>query len=40
MLGFYRYKIGCITGDMLGALTEVSEALLFLAASASIRSAL
>jgi adenosylcobinamide-GDP ribazoletransferase len=40
ILAFYRRKLGCITGDMLGALTEVSEALLFLAASASIRSVL
>ncbi len=28
-LVFYRRKIGCITGDMLGAMTEVTEALLF-----------
>jgi len=33
-LGFYRRRIGCITGDMLGALTEVTEAGLFLLAAA------
>ncbi len=30
MLAFYKRRIGCITGDMLGAMTEGSEALLFL----------
>ncbi len=30
---YYRRRMGCITGDMLGAMTEVSESLLFLAAS-------
>jgi adenosylcobinamide-GDP ribazoletransferase len=29
---FYRHKMGCITGDMLGAMTEVCEAILFLCA--------
>jgi adenosylcobinamide-GDP ribazoletransferase len=33
-LGFYRRRIGCITGDMLGALTEITEAGLFLLAAA------
>ena len=33
-LGFYRRRIGCITGDMLGALTEVTEAGLFLLVAA------
>ena len=28
-LVFYKHKIGCITGDMLGAMTEGTEALLF-----------
>jgi adenosylcobinamide-GDP ribazoletransferase len=28
---YYRRKIGCITGDMLGAACEITEALLFLA---------
>jgi adenosylcobinamide-GDP ribazoletransferase len=27
---YYRRKIGCITGDMLGAMAEITEALLFL----------
>ena len=36
MLWFYRKKMGCITGDMLGAMTEVTEALLFLGAGMSI----
>jgi len=34
MLVYYKRKIGCITGDMLGAMTEVMEAGLFLLASA------
>jgi adenosylcobinamide-GDP ribazoletransferase len=34
MIGFYRWRLGCITGDMLGAMTEVTEAVLFLAAAA------
>lgn len=29
ILWFYRHKLGCITGDMLGAMTEVTEAALF-----------
>lgn len=33
-LSFYRKRIGCITGDMLGAMTEITEALLFLGAAA------
>lgn len=35
-LWFYHRKVGCITGDMLGALTEVLEAGLFLAVSAEV----
>ncbi len=30
ILMFYKKRIGCITGDMLGAMIEVTEALLFL----------
>jgi len=33
---FYRRKLGCITGDMLGAMVEVTEALLFLAMSMEV----
>lgn len=29
LLVFYRKKLGCITGDMLGAMTEATEAALF-----------
>jgi len=36
ILGFYKNKLNCITGDMLGAMNEIMEALLFLAAGASI----
>jgi adenosylcobinamide-GDP ribazoletransferase len=32
-LSYYRRKLGCITGDMLGALIEVTEACLLLAAT-------
>jgi adenosylcobinamide-GDP ribazoletransferase len=32
ILTYYRRKLGCITGDMLGAMTEISEAALFLTA--------
>lgn len=34
ILLFYRSKIGCVTGDMLGALIEICEAGLFLILSA------
>ncbi|MBU1341721.1 MAG: adenosylcobinamide-GDP ribazoletransferase, partial [Proteobacteria bacterium] len=34
VLGFYKKKLNCITGDMLGAMNEVIEAVLFLAAGA------
>jgi len=30
---YYKKRMGCITGDMLGAMTEVTESLLFLFAS-------
>lgn len=30
ILWFYKRRLGCITGDMLGAMIEVTEALLFL----------
>lgn len=33
-IAFYRRKIGCITGDMLGAMIECTETVLFLVASA------
>jgi adenosylcobinamide-GDP ribazoletransferase len=33
ILAWYRNKIGCITGDMLGAMIEVTEASLFLVAA-------
>ena len=36
ILGFYKKKFNCITGDMLGAMTEVTEAVLFLATGALI----
>jgi len=34
ILSFYKRRIGCITGDMLGAMTEILEALLFLLVAA------
>lgn len=30
LIWFYRSRLGCITGDMLGAMVETTEALLFL----------
>lgn len=36
ILWFYKRKMGCITGDMLGAMTEVTEAVLFMAAGAGL----
>jgi len=30
ILLFYKKRMGCITGDMLGAMTEITEAVLFL----------
>jgi adenosylcobinamide-GDP ribazoletransferase len=34
LLWFYKKKMNCITGDMLGAMTEILEAMLFLACGA------
>ena len=34
LVTFYKRKMGCITGDMLGAMVEVCESLLFLAMAA------
>lgn len=36
LLVFYQKKMKCITGDMLGAMTEVTESLLFLTAGMGI----
>ena len=36
ILKFYKQKMNCITGDMLGAMTEVMEAWLFMAAGMNI----
>ncbi len=36
ILGFYKRQLNCITGDMLGAMNEIMEAVLFLAAGAVI----
>jgi adenosylcobinamide-GDP ribazoletransferase len=36
VLGFYKKKFNCITGDMLGAMCEITEAVLFLATGALI----
>jgi adenosylcobinamide-GDP ribazoletransferase len=33
LIAFYRKRLGCITGDMLGAMAEVTEAGLFLIAA-------
>ncbi len=33
ILRYYKKRLGCITGDMLGAMTEVTESVLFLLAS-------
>lgn len=34
ILYYYKRRMGCITGDMLGAMTEITESLLFLLVSA------
>lgn len=36
ILWFYKKKMNCITGDMLGAMTETMEAILFLGCGASL----
>ena len=36
ILKFYKWKMNCITGDMLGAMTEVMEAWLFMAAGMNV----
>ena len=36
ILMFYKKKMNCITGDMLGAMNEVLEAILFLCAGAAL----
>ncbi len=36
VLYYYKKRLGCITGDMLGAMTESMESVLFLFASASL----
>jgi adenosylcobinamide-GDP ribazoletransferase len=33
---FYRRRIGCVTGDLLGAMVETTEAALFLIMAAAI----
>ena len=33
IIGFYKKRIGGVTGDMLGATTEILESFLFLMAS-------
>jgi len=36
ILYYYKKRIGCITGDMLGAMAEITESILFLLASISL----
>ncbi|MFZ5570099.1 MAG: adenosylcobinamide-GDP ribazoletransferase [Thermodesulfobacteriota bacterium] len=36
LLGWYHQRMGCITGDMLGAMVEITEAALFLLLAATI----
>ncbi|MEE8430204.1 MAG: adenosylcobinamide-GDP ribazoletransferase, partial [Candidatus Desulfatibia sp.] len=33
LLYYYKKRMGCITGDMLGAMAEITESLLFLLVS-------
>jgi len=33
VIAYYKRRLGCVTGDMLGAMTEATEAGLFLIAS-------
>lgn len=36
MLYYYKNKVGCITGDMLGAMIEITESVLFITASCGV----
>lgn len=36
ILYYYKKRMGCITGDMLGAMAEITESILFLLASISL----
>jgi len=36
VIRYYKKQMGCITGDMLGAMTEVTESLLFLIVSVGV----
>jgi len=36
IIGFYRKQLGCITGDMLGAMAETLEAILFLSLALTV----
>ena len=36
IVAYYRSRLGCVTGDMLGAMVEALEALLFLLAAAQM----
>ncbi len=36
ILLFYKKNMGCITGDMLGAMTEITESVMFLAAGVAV----
>ena len=36
LIGYFGTRMGCITGDMLGAMCEITESTLFLAASATL----
>ena len=37
ILAYYHHRMGCITGDMLGAMVEITEAGLFLLLAAMAR---
>ena len=38
LLGWYHRRLGCITGDMMGAMIEITEAALWLIAAAGVLS--